>query len=222
MKSLIWFSQHISTVEEEALMCKNMWHYVQSLSCFSNDFNVIFSFIALSFSLLLAVLWTGEVWEFLSFTERYPSIIYNILLFGVTSALGQVSGWKNELDGQWICMRGWIMLWYIIDKSCRRTAYRRWQSWQCIFKFFSYIRPSSSWRWCTLGHWPAPSSPPRGSSSPSSALLFCLATSWRWCNGLAPSWFSSVRVIFGLTLCCPLWIYHQCLHFSHSAFPSFF
>lgn len=38
-----------------------------------------------------AVLWTGEVWEFLSFTERHPAIIYNILLFGVTSALGQVS-----------------------------------------------------------------------------------------------------------------------------------
>uniref|UniRef100_A0A3Q3E1V3 Solute carrier family 35 member B1 n=1 Tax=Labrus bergylta TaxID=56723 RepID=A0A3Q3E1V3_9LABR len=37
----------------------------------------------------LAVLWTGEVWDFLSFTERNPSIIYNILLFGVTSALGQ-------------------------------------------------------------------------------------------------------------------------------------
>uniref|UniRef100_A0A674NND8 Solute carrier family 35 member B1 n=1 Tax=Takifugu rubripes TaxID=31033 RepID=A0A674NND8_TAKRU len=37
----------------------------------------------------LAVLWTGEVWEFLSFTERYPSVIYNILLFAVTSALGQ-------------------------------------------------------------------------------------------------------------------------------------
>ncbi|XP_077476082.1 solute carrier family 35 member B1 [Stigmatopora argus] len=36
-----------------------------------------------------AVLWTGEVWEFLSFTERYPSILYNILLFGITSALGQ-------------------------------------------------------------------------------------------------------------------------------------
>ncbi|XP_054616480.1 solute carrier family 35 member B1 isoform X1 [Dunckerocampus dactyliophorus] len=35
------------------------------------------------------VLWTGEVWEFLSFTERYPSILYNILLFGMTSALGQ-------------------------------------------------------------------------------------------------------------------------------------
>ncbi|XP_061605125.1 solute carrier family 35 member B1 [Phyllopteryx taeniolatus] len=37
----------------------------------------------------LTVLWTGEVWEFLSFTERYPSILYNILLFGLTSALGQ-------------------------------------------------------------------------------------------------------------------------------------
>lgn len=38
------------------------------------------------------ILFTGELWEFLSFTERYPSIIYNILLFGLTSALGQVSG----------------------------------------------------------------------------------------------------------------------------------
>ncbi|XP_010124234.1 PREDICTED: solute carrier family 35 member B1, partial [Chlamydotis macqueenii] len=35
------------------------------------------------------ILFTGELWEFLSFTERYPSIIYNILLFGLTSALGQ-------------------------------------------------------------------------------------------------------------------------------------
>lgn len=42
------------------------------------------------FFLPSAVLWTGEVWDFLSFTERHPSIIYNILLFGVTSALGQV------------------------------------------------------------------------------------------------------------------------------------
>ena len=45
-----------------------------------------------SSSLLSAVLTTGEVWEFLSFTERHPSIIYNILLFGLTSALGQVGG----------------------------------------------------------------------------------------------------------------------------------
>ncbi|KAM8844392.1 solute carrier family 35 member B1 isoform 2-T2 [Spinachia spinachia] len=37
----------------------------------------------------LAVLSTGEIWEFLSFTERHPSIIYNIVLFGLTSALGQ-------------------------------------------------------------------------------------------------------------------------------------
>lgn len=38
-----------------------------------------------------AVLWTGEVWDFLSFTERHPSVISSILLFGLTSALGQVS-----------------------------------------------------------------------------------------------------------------------------------
>uniref|UniRef100_A0A8C4ZXK9 Solute carrier family 35 member B1 n=1 Tax=Gadus morhua TaxID=8049 RepID=A0A8C4ZXK9_GADMO len=37
----------------------------------------------------LVVLWTGEIWEFLSFTERHSSIFYNILLFGLTSALGQ-------------------------------------------------------------------------------------------------------------------------------------
>ncbi|NWS31304.1 S35B1 protein, partial [Polioptila caerulea] len=35
------------------------------------------------------ILFTGELWEFLSFTQRYPSIISNILLFGLTSALGQ-------------------------------------------------------------------------------------------------------------------------------------
>lgn len=44
----------------------------------------------LSSFLLAAILWTGEVWDFLSFTERYPNVIYNIMLFGVTSALGQV------------------------------------------------------------------------------------------------------------------------------------
>uniref|UniRef100_A0A8C5HJE1 Solute carrier family 35 member B1 n=1 Tax=Gouania willdenowi TaxID=441366 RepID=A0A8C5HJE1_GOUWI len=37
----------------------------------------------------LAVLWTGEVWEFLSFADRHHKIIYNIFLFGLTSALGQ-------------------------------------------------------------------------------------------------------------------------------------
>ncbi|KAI7803798.1 solute carrier family 35 member B1 [Triplophysa rosa] len=37
----------------------------------------------------ITVLWTGEVWEFLTFTERYPGIVSNILLFGFTSALGQ-------------------------------------------------------------------------------------------------------------------------------------
>lgn len=37
----------------------------------------------------LGVLWTGEIWEFLSFYERHPSIIQNILMFGLTSALGQ-------------------------------------------------------------------------------------------------------------------------------------
>lgn len=53
--------------------------------------NVGVVFDLLFVCLISAVLWTGEVWEFLSFTERHPSILYNILLFGLTSALGQVS-----------------------------------------------------------------------------------------------------------------------------------
>lgn len=43
-----------------------------------------------------AILLTGELWDFLSFTERYPSVIYNIMLFGVTSALGQVGGGTTD------------------------------------------------------------------------------------------------------------------------------
>uniref|UniRef100_A0A3B3T7T9 Solute carrier family 35 member B1 n=1 Tax=Paramormyrops kingsleyae TaxID=1676925 RepID=A0A3B3T7T9_9TELE len=37
----------------------------------------------------ISVLWTGEIWDFLSFAERFPNIYYTILLFGITSALGQ-------------------------------------------------------------------------------------------------------------------------------------
>lgn len=37
----------------------------------------------------LGVLWTGEIWEFLSFADRFPAVLYNIMLFGITSALGQ-------------------------------------------------------------------------------------------------------------------------------------
>lgn len=52
----------------------------------------------------LGILFTGEFWEFLSFAERYPTIIYNIMLFGLTSALGQVSrlyrgDWSPEETG---------------------------------------------------------------------------------------------------------------------------
>lgn len=32
----------------------------------------------------------------MSFAERYPTIIYNILLFGLTSALGQVSALMED------------------------------------------------------------------------------------------------------------------------------
>ena len=44
----------------------------------------------------LGILFTGELWEFVSFAERYPAVIYNILLFGLTSALGQVSALMGE------------------------------------------------------------------------------------------------------------------------------
>lgn len=66
---------------------------------------MLLSFYGCFFSTLLsAVLWTGEVWEFLSFTERHPSILYNIVLFGMTSALGQVGGWMKELMWLvWLC-----------------------------------------------------------------------------------------------------------------------
>ncbi|XP_072343206.1 solute carrier family 35 member B1 [Scyliorhinus torazame] len=37
----------------------------------------------------IGVLGTGEFWEFLNFTERHSSILYKILLFSLTSALGQ-------------------------------------------------------------------------------------------------------------------------------------
>ena len=34
---------------------------------------------------------TGEVFTFVSFVNRYPYVMWNILLFGLGSALGQVS-----------------------------------------------------------------------------------------------------------------------------------
>ncbi|XP_013772206.1 solute carrier family 35 member B1-like isoform X1 [Limulus polyphemus] len=38
----------------------------------------------------VALLLTGEVWKFLVFVQNYPYIIYNILMFSITSALGQM------------------------------------------------------------------------------------------------------------------------------------
>lgn len=78
--------------------CKHLlWffsaHHVQ-INCEITDlFLMLMLFSCVFFyPLLSAILWTGELWDFLSFTERYPSIMYNILLFAVTSALGQVGG----------------------------------------------------------------------------------------------------------------------------------
>lgn len=59
--------------------------------------------------IFLGILFTGELWEFLSFAERYPTITYNILLFGLTSALGQVSflgeaAWFPS----WVFQKKWL------------------------------------------------------------------------------------------------------------------
>lgn len=46
--------------------------------------------ISVLFFFLVIVL-TGEIFSFLSFVGRYPYVIWNMFLFGLTSALGQVS-----------------------------------------------------------------------------------------------------------------------------------
>lgn len=47
----------------------------------------------LSYSLLLHVglLTTGEIFRFIAFCEKYPFVLGNMMLFSLTSALGQVS-----------------------------------------------------------------------------------------------------------------------------------
>jgi len=37
----------------------------------------------------VAILFTGEIFSFISFCQRYPYVLWNILLFSITSALGQ-------------------------------------------------------------------------------------------------------------------------------------
>uniref|UniRef100_A0A6I8RNP7 Solute carrier family 35 member B1 n=1 Tax=Xenopus tropicalis TaxID=8364 RepID=A0A6I8RNP7_XENTR len=58
---------------------------------FQTGSNHMMLYINLWSSLFLGagIVFTGELWDFLSFTERYPSIVYNIMLFSLTSALGQ-------------------------------------------------------------------------------------------------------------------------------------
>ncbi len=43
------------------------------------------------FPSLVAILATGEALPFISFVEQFPKALWNILLFGVVSAIGQVS-----------------------------------------------------------------------------------------------------------------------------------
>lgn len=55
----------------------------------------------------LGLLFTGELWEFLRFAERFPAVIYNILLFGLSSALGQVSCFLGTGWLVWLGEGGW-------------------------------------------------------------------------------------------------------------------
>lgn len=86
--------------------------------------------------------------------------------------------------------------------QCSRTG--GWLDHRCTWPFWNPAhptdlvsrvvnRPSFFWLWSTLDPWPAPSSQPQGSSSPSSARFFCLATPWVRCSGPELFWSSSVR-----------------------------
>lgn len=43
--------------------------------------------------LSVGVVSTGELWGVIGFIQRHPSVIFNIAIFSVASAIGQVSGW---------------------------------------------------------------------------------------------------------------------------------
>lgn len=142
----------------------------------------------------LAILFTGELWEFLSFAERYPAIIYNILLFGLTSALGQVSA----LRGGWLGLagRGGVARWTdILFQTLDLLADTQEPARPPLF-FLSFSRASSLWQLCILVPWPALSSPQLGSSSPFWPLWFSLPTPSAPCSGWALclcSWVSSMQ-----------------------------
>ena len=40
--------------------------------------------------LCLGILFTGEVFRFMAFCARYPYVLWNMMLFAATSAIGQV------------------------------------------------------------------------------------------------------------------------------------
>ena len=40
--------------------------------------------------LYLGILFTGEVFRFMAFCARYPYVLWNMMLFAATSAIGQV------------------------------------------------------------------------------------------------------------------------------------
>ena len=48
--------------------------------------------------LALALLATGEGWEFVSFIQRHPSVVWQLATFSIASALGQVSQHWNCLN----------------------------------------------------------------------------------------------------------------------------
>lgn len=147
----------------------------------------------------LGILFTGELWEFLSFAERYPTIIYNILLFGLTSALGQVSALTGNglaslrdtgLAGRRVVARLTLMF----VKDFRPVADTQELAWSHLSLCIS--RASYSWRLYILAPWPALSSPQLESSSPSWPLWSSSPTPSAPCSGWALclcSWVSATQ-----------------------------
>lgn len=123
----------------------------------------------------------------------------------ISSAVSHpVDGWALGFpELHWTLSECYLQHHVVWSDQCFRTG--GWLDHRCAWPFWNsahptdlvshvVTRPSFSWLWSTLDPWPAPSSQPQGSSSPSSARFFCLATPWVRCSGPAPFWSSSVRV----------------------------
>lgn len=67
-------------------------HYTangHSMMYYMNFFSTIY--------LLMSILFTGELWSFISFVKIYPYVISNLCLLASASALGQVSAYFYQI-----------------------------------------------------------------------------------------------------------------------------